>query len=372
MSRYLAFVLLALSASVLAAPAELPPTPAVPAELPPMPAIPDTPDVARQFLGERSNGKVYSPSTLHKRDYIYPGSTGDCHLSEVSKGSTTRPYTHRGQAYSEQCLSHLALLVPSEKRDSCRTTGANSHGYNEACLFKKAFEEDWKFDMAKAKADELAYRSAHPTATASDAWRYYFPTTILDCSVPRERAVRSSSGWSAYTITPDAVILDNVCIARLLIVARVTVTVGTCAARAPTLSPEAINLAATVNALLGRSTTEIVARRNLAGAVGLVTGLTAAVDATVDVAVDAVGLAAVDATVDAAVGALPGRSTTELVARQNPNVSLDAAVSLLAALRIGCLPNIVVKIMSTVGINGVIAIGPIKAAADVVIKVLDL
>lgn len=372
MSRYLAFVLLALSASVLAAPAELPPTPAVPAELPPMPAIPDAPDVARQFLGERSNAKVYSPSTLHKRDYLYPSSTGDCRLSEVPKGSTTRPYTHRGQAYSVQCLGHLALLVPSEKRDSCSTTGANPRSYNEECLFKKAFDEDWKFDMEKAKADELAYRSAHPTAAASDAWRYYFPTTILDCSVPRERVVRSSNGWTGYTITPDAVILDNICIARLLTVARVTVTVGTCAARAPTLSPEAINLAATVNALLGRSTTEIDARQNLAGAVNLVAGLTTAVDATVDAAVDVVGLATVDATVDAAVGVLPGRSTTELVARQNLNVSLDAAVSLLAALRMGCFLNIVVKIMSTVGINGVIAIGPIKAAVDVVVKVFDL
>lgn len=222
MSRYLALVLLALSASVLAAPAELPSTP----------AIPDTTTVTRPILGERSNGKVYSPNTLHKRDLEYPTSTQDC---QVPQGSTTRSYTREGQQYSEDCLSRLALSVPFENRQSCRNTGAEARGYDEECLFKKAFDEDWKFDLEKAKEEELAYRSNNPSVASSDAWRTSFPTKVSDCVVVVKVKVivageekEKESDWSPYSLTPDGKTLDNECMARLALAAGITLTAETC------------------------------------------------------------------------------------------------------------------------------------------------
>jgi hypothetical protein len=283
MSRYLAFVLLALSASVLAAPAELPQ----------MPGVPDTTTVTRPVLGERSNGKVYSPIAPHKRDYLHPESTKDCHLSEVSKDSTVIPYTHDGQAYSETCMTQLAFSVPPEHRESCRTTGTNARGYDEQCLFKKAFAEDWKFNMEEARRNEAAYRSLNPNAGASDFWRYYFPATIADCSVPKDKVV-SSRGWTPYSITPQGVVVDNECAVRLLILAEVTVTVGICSAEE-------------------RLATDIV-------------DLTA--DITADITAVVNGLQLVDVDVD-----------------------INAAVSLLVALRTGCILSVISRIIATIGVD---------------------
>jgi len=157
---------LALSASsVLAAPAEIPVVP--PITVPG--TSPVTVPITGPVLGDRPGGTVYSPNTLHKRDWQYPTSIKDCHVSQVSDHATTLSYTHEGQEYSEECLSHLALYVPFEKRESCRTTGTDAHGHDKECLFKKAFDEDWKFDLDKAKEAEVTYRSANSVAS-SDAW----------------------------------------------------------------------------------------------------------------------------------------------------------------------------------------------------------
>jgi len=253
MSRYLAFVLLALSASsVLAAPAEIPVVPPV--------TVPDTSPVTAPVtgpvLGDRSGATVYSPNTLHKRDWKYPTSTKDCHVSQVSDPATTLSYTHEGQEYSEECLSHLALSVPFEKRESCRTTGTDAHGYDKECLFKKAFDEDWKIDLDKAKEAEVAYRSANSVAS-SDAWSKLYPNKISDCAVVEvtlgrrdvagkkkggeEKVVKggkkdvtkssdATSGWSPYFVTPGGDVLEIDCILSLVLGMGITLDGETCSA----------------------------------------------------------------------------------------------------------------------------------------------
>ena len=293
MSRYLALILLALSASVLAAPAEVRQ----------LPALPETPTAP--VLGERSNSKTYSPGTLHKRDYLYPSSTQDCRLSEVPEGSPAHAYTHGGQTYSEECLTQLALSVPSERRESCRTAGVHAHGYHEECLFRKAFDEDWKFDMEKAKKDELAYRDAHSGA-ASEAWPRLFPSAISDCRVSKEKAFEGGrNGWTRYSITPDGLILDDECVVRVLIAAKVTIGVETCSAR---------------------ETTDVI-----------------------DIAAD------ITADITAHVPLL--------------DINVDAVVSLMAALRTGCLTGVVVELVAALGVEALIAVGPLRVAADVVAEI---
>ena len=306
MSRYLALVLLALSASVLAAPAEVPQ----------IPSLPDTTTVTRPIFGERSNDKVHSPSTLHKRDYLYPTSTEDCRSSEVPKGYATHPYTHNGQTYSEECLTQLALSVPPENRQSCRTAGDNARGYDEECLFKKAFDENWKFDLEKAKKDELAYRSAHPSAGPSDTWRSYFPSALSDCGVPKEKVVDAGrSGWTPYTVTPEGLIFDSDCALRVLLLAKITVDLETCPAR------ESL--------------------------VGEVLDLAIAADIIADLAiVNVLGLPI--------------------------DVAISAAVSLLVALRTGCLIAVILKIIATLGVNAQIAVGPLDLVVDVVASIVAL
>lgn len=326
MSRYLAFVFLALSAtSVLAAPAELPA----------IPAIPDTTTITQPVVGPRSNGKVYSPNTLRKRDWQYPTSTNDCRLSEVPEDSTTLSYTHDGQEYSEECLTRLALSVPFENRESCRATGADARGYDEECLFKKAFDEDWKFDVEKAKEDELAWRAANPSASSSDAWRRQFPTAISDCIVVdidvrisekrevvgknEEKVVKGGkkgttkssdamSGWSPYSVAPTGETLENDCLVRLLINAEIDLDLGTC-------------------------TVEEAPRR--------------AADTRVP---------------------LFGRPTTELAAPQD---TLAVAISIIAALRLGCLLEIVARIIVALGIEVRIAGDPILGLAAGILALLS-
>ena len=286
MSRYFAFVLLALSAtSVLAAPADIP-------------VVPDMGSVTDPVFGPRSN-KVYSPTALHKRDLEYPTSTEDCRLSG---DSTAASYTHNGVQYSQGCLSLLALSVPPEARKSCRTTGADARGYDEECLFKKAFDEDWKFDLEKAKEDERAWRAANPSRPSSDAWRTQFPTSVSDCIVvdveakidlKREDAL---NGWTPYSVTSTGQTVSNDCALLLVIRAKIVVDLETCDA----VKPKSLSGAAVparnhgLHSLFGRSSAELATRRDL---------------------------------------------------------SIDAAVSVIVALRLGCLFEIVEEIIALLGID---------------------
>jgi hypothetical protein len=334
MSRYLAFVLLALSAATVLA---------APAEVPSIPPVPDLSTVTKPVVGARSNHKVYSPNTLHKRDWKYPTSTRDCRMSEVPEGSTTLSYTRDGTEYSEECLTSLALSVPFESRKSCRTTGLGARGYDEECLFKKAFDEDWKFDVEKAKAEELAWRAVNPTRPSSDAWRTLFPATFADCAVVVEVAAdvevkrqveggeekevkggkkvdttRTSDalrGWSPYSVTPAGDVFSADCLALLVLRAKIVVDLGTCPVE-PT-------------------STGLVPHRDLAAPVrnfGL---------------------------------PLLGRSSTELDTRQN--LTVDAVLSVLVALRLGCLVQIVAKLVAALGINIKLLDGPIKTVGTVVV-----
>ena len=312
MSRYLAFVLLALSAtSVLAAPAEIPP----------LPTVPSLETVTRPVLGSRSN-KVYSPHTLHKRDSEYPASTKDCALSEDSKDPS---YTHDGLKYSEDCLTRLALSVPSENRKSCRTTGAGARGYDEECLFKKAFDEDWKFDLEKAKEDELAWRAENPSHSSSEAWHLHFPIAIIDCikvdvdvEVDGEKekgkgkdVTKTSDGWSPHSVTSTGETVDNDCILRLVIRAKIVIDLGTCKAD-KTIKPHSVSdVAAPVQ--------------------------------------------------DHGLPHLFGRSSAELATRE-----IDVALNILAALRLGCLIEIVEEIIKLLGLKTILLTDPL----EVIVKLL--
>ena len=274
MSRYLAFVLLALSAcSALAAPAELPTMPSVTVPN----AAPATGPVTQPLVGSRSIDKAYSSNTLLKRDWQYPTSTKDCRSSEGPDHSTT-PYTHDGQEYSKECLSRLALSVPSEKRESCHTTG---QGYDEECLFKKAFDEDWKFDMEKAKVEELAYRSAHPDVASSDAWSKQFPVKILDCvavgvslgeKVGKGKAgmggkkgmTKGSAATSAsdpFFTTPDGLVLEIECLLRLVLAIGIKLDGETCPAETKAVHSTGNRPFTHLTRPHGRSTTELATRQ---------------------------------------------------------------------------------------------------------------
>jgi len=383
MSRYLAFVLLALSASTVLAAPQLPTgaatntlntvtgnvntatgnlntatgnlntatnavggviggvtSPSVagraPAELPQMPSIPDMSTITRPALGERSNGKVY-PTTLGKRDWQYPTSTKDCLMSEVPDKSKTLSYTHDGQEYSQDCLTRLAFLVPSEDRKSCRTTGVDARGYEEECLFKKAFDDDWKFDVEKAKEDELAWRSANPTSSSSDAWRKKFPNAIADCRVdPRSQSGSERSGWNPYSIVPESGdTLDDDCLSSLFISVGVVLDLNTCSAARNGIG---LDLSAALNLILGgRSTPELAARQTL----GSVADVPAALAATLS------GLPT-DGVLPRQVPGLQGLAPQGLGA---PTELLSVALSVLLALRTGCLLDIVLKLILNIGIE---------------------
>ena len=262
MSRYLALVLLALSTSVLAAPAEHP------RQVPPTPSPPnvDTPTVEMPTVGmpavsgpldSRSNtGKAYSPNTPYKRDSLYPTSTEDC---RSSGHSTTRSYTHEGQEYSEECLSRLAFSVPPENRQSCRTTGAKARGYDQDCLFEKAFAEDWKFDVEKVKEEELAYRSAEPSGAASDSWRALFPVTVFDCLVEISVERREAES-GAYSIGPNGEVMATDCLVLLTLSAGLNINTEVCALVDVTVEPVVtVDLDIDVDlSLLGLSATGLV------------------------------------------------------------------------------------------------------------------
>lgn len=356
MSRYLAFVFLALSASsVLAAPAEIPGLSTIPDAA----AIPGTP------LGARSNSKVYSPSTLHKRDWRYPGSTKDCHLSEEK--STALSYTHEGQEYSAECLSHLALSVPVENRKSCRNTGDDAVGYDEQCLFKKAFEEDWKFDMNKAKGDELAWRTVNTDRLSSDAWLIQFPVAISNCRVIPETmekrvvdgkkkkggqkevkgATKTSdvtSGWNSYSVIGGET-LDNECISRLFISAGVVIDLGICPVDETDIQVTDILGLTDILDLDLTDTLDLTATLDLAG----ILDLTDTIDLT------------------ALIALLFGRSTTELATPQDSAV----VVSILAALSSGCLFDIVARIIAAVGIDALLLEGVLDLANGILTDLFD-
>ena len=333
MSRYLgAFVLLALSAtSVLAAPADIP-------------GLPTVPNLVR------SNNKVYSPSTLHKRDWEYPASTKDCRLSEVPKDSSTLAYTHDGVEYSEECLTRLALSVPFEDRKSCRSSGPKAIGYDEECLFKKAFEEDWKYDLEKAKQEELAWRAANPSKPSSDAWRTNHPTAVSDCIVlielegvleivdgekEKEKGKRDGEGkevkgkkdatktsdaldgWSPYSVAPSGETLDNECLVRLVLGLKVVIDLGSCSAD-PSSAPKP------------HSVSEVAAPSEKHGLLG-------------------------------------GRSSTEVATRRD---IVGLVVSVLAALELGCLIEIIVKIIAAVGIDTKLLLGPLDIVVDLAVGLL--
>lgn len=302
MSRYLTFLLLALSAtSVLAAPADIQLVPAVDPLIVPV-------------VGPRSS-KVYSPNTLSKRDSQYPASTKDCLVSEHS---ATHSYTHDGRKYSEDCLTSLALSVPSENRKACRTTGANAHGYDEECLFKKAFDEDWKFDLEKTKEEELAWRNANPTRSSSEAWRTNFPTAINDCIIgvdvdvdvevggKKDVTKTSDAGWSPYSVVPGSGTIDNDCLLRLVIRAEIVIDLGTCTAdgAAKPKSHSLSDVAAPVRHHGLRSLTE--------------------------------------------------RSSAELATR-----AIDVALNILAALRLGCLIDIVEELIALIGPDVALLLDPL-------------
>ena len=287
-----------------------------PAELPQMP---DTTTLTRPVLGERSYGKVYSSTTLRKRDWQHPTSTKDCVMSEVPDKSKGLSYTHDGQDYSAECISRLALSVPSEERKSCRATGPDAHGYDEQCLYKKAFDHDWKFDMDKAKQDELAWRDSNPGSSSSDSWRSLFPASIADCSVDQksmDEMKKKKEDWNAFSQLPSGVTVEDDCASRLMLDSQVTVDPKICAS----VEVERSSLIADVLKLdlrLGeRSTTEVAASR-------------------------------------------------DLVARQG---IVAVVLGVLAALRIGCLTNILAKILLTVGFETKIVADPfgvVKVVVDV-------
>jgi len=354
MSRYLAFVLLALSAtSVLAAPAELPAA-----------TLPDLSSLTEPLVG-RSNNKVYSPNALHKRDWEYPSSTKDCRLSEVPEDSSTLSYTHDGVDYSEECLTRLALSVPFEDRKSCRTTGPDSHGYDEECLFKKAFDEDWKFDMEKEKEKELAWRAAHPSVPSSDHWRTHYPESVGHCKFKidldaelkikdgekdkdekdkddkeedkkeewkragegeevkgkKKDATKTSDsldGWKPYSVAPNGDKYDDECIVRLAIHLKLVIDIGKCPAdhKSDDKSDDKPKTDALSN-----------------------------------------------------VGKLPflhERSSTDLATRADDKDSLHLKISALVALRLGCILGIMVKISVKIGIDTKLVHGPMGHATGLV------
>ena len=335
MSRYLAFILLALSASsVLAAPQGLPVgtitdtvgtgtgtagqiadtitgtiSARAPAELPQMPSFPDTTTVTRPVLGERSNGKVYSSTTLRKRDWQYPTSTQDCRMSEIPEMYRGLSYIRDGQEYSQDCLSRLALSVPPEERTSCRSIGPNAHGYDEECLFKKAFDEDWKFDVEAAKEAELAWRAANTPAPSSDTWRYLYPSSVADCSVdPRSNPLINVNGWNGFSILPSGVILLDDCILRLILDAQILLDLGTCSAAERTTNLLDINISAAIDLVLREpSTAEVAVNHDLAA----------------------------------------------------PRDLITTVVGVLEALRTGCLLDIVLKLVLAIGIEAKIVAGPL-------------
>lgn len=337
MSRYLAFVFLALSASsVLAAPQGFPAdavsgtidtatntagsvagaitgtvsgvapgsiSARAPAELPQFPPVPDTTTLTRPVLGERSNSKVYSSAPLRKRDWQYPTSTKDCQMSEIPEKSKGLSYTHDGQEYSQDCLSRLALSVPSEERKSCRATGSS---YDEECLFKKAFDEDWKFDVEKAKEDELAWRAAHPSSSSSQSWSNLYPSAVSDCRYdPRTMGrMQQTDGWSPYFAVPESdILLEIDCLLRLILDADIILDLEICPASART--SELLEIDAAIDILLG------------------------------------------------------GRSTTELAPSHDSRDIVGVVLSVLAALRLGCLLDIILKIILAVGIEAQIVAGPL-------------
>lgn len=351
MSRYFAFVFLALSASsVLAAPQGFPDTVAgaagtvielvegavgsiagevsgrAPAELPEVPPVPDTTTLTRPILGERSNGKVYSSSTLRKRDWQYPTSTKDCAMSQVPGDSKDLSYTHDGQEYSQECLSRLALSVPSEKRISCRSAGSEARGYDEECLYKKAFDEDWKFNLEEAKEAELAWRAANPTKNSSDAWRSMYPSSVADCSVdPKSMKKPMKAGeWSGYSAISPGEMVDHDCISRFALDAQIVPDVTICAN-------------------VERSFTSIL---NL------------------------------DATIDAAIDLLLGeRSTAEVATSHDlvaaPRALVDVVIGVIEALRSGCLLNIILKLVKSLGIGAKIVGTPLEVV-ELVVDILAI
>jgi len=323
MSRYLAFVLLALSASS---------TLAAPAELPAMPAVPDLTGITGPTLGSRSNAP-------YKRDWQYPTSTEDCRLSEVPDKSTTPSYTHDGKEYSEECLTRLALSVPFEDRKSCRTTGANARGYDEECLFKKAFDEDWKFDLEKAKEDELAWREANPSYSSSDAWRTHYPSAVSHCFIDieldldlelnlvgdgkkeeggKKKGTKTSDGmdgWTPYSTLPSGQTVDNDCILRLVLSAKIDIDLGTCSVKE---TPKKETLKGRAAVPLIKRSTELVAPR--------------------DVVDDVVAV----------------------------------VVKILTALQTGCLIEIIVTIITKLGAEVELLVGPLEAVVGLVVGLLDL
>ena len=362
MSRYLAFVLLALSAtSVLAAPAELPAV-----------TVPDLSAITEPIVG-RSNNKVYSPNTLHKRDWEYPSSTKDCRISEVPEDSTTLSYTHDGVEYSEECLTRLALSVPFEDRKSCRTTGHEARGYDEECLFKKAFDEDWKFDLEKEKEEELAWRAAHPSVPSSDHWRTHYPESVGDCKFKleiegelkiedgdkekdeKEKGKRAGEekevkgkkkdatktsealdGWKPYSVAPNGDKFDNECIVRLVIRLKIVIDIGKCHK-----SDEKSDKSDYESKSDGLSDF----------------GKLPSFDDKSDDKTKTDGLSDF--------GKLPKlpilheRSTTELATRADSKESIDIGLSALVALRLGCILGIVLKIALKVGIHTKLLGGPL-------------
>lgn len=230
-------------------------TPRAPAELPEFPSVPDTTTLTRPVLGERSNGKVYSSTALRKRDWQYPSSTKDCLMSEVPGESKGPSYTYDGKEYFQECLSRLALSVPAEERISCRATGSDAHGYDEQCLFKKAFVENWQFDVEKAKEQELAWRKDNPSSSSSDSWGYMFPSSVADCKVDPKTVKKSSGDWNAFSTIPTGDVLSDDCMSLLILDAKVLLDLKTCSAVKKT---GFLGLGASVDLLLkGRSTTEV-------------------------------------------------------------------------------------------------------------------
>ena len=315
MSRYLAFVSVALSASsVLAAPQLVNPSDVVataagivsggvagsalgsraPLVLPDFPPIPDTTTVSGPLLN--------SP---RKRDMDYPKSTKDCLMSEHSEDSHALSYSYDGRKYSQDCLAHMALLVSEEKRKPCR---APHLGYEEECLFKKALEEDWTFDLDKAKEDELAWRAAHPEKSASEEWLHKFPTSVGDCKEKEEKEgkdwKKSSDDWSSYSVTPTGDKLNNNCLMNLAIASHITFEPKLCSIKEKRLVGE----------------------------------LVAEVEAVVGEVIEIVG----------------------------------EIISVIRALITGCLFKVIVKIIELVGLEGKIVLGLLEEIAGLIFDILYL
>jgi hypothetical protein len=183
--------------------------------------------------------------------------------------------------------------------------------------------------MEKAKEEEVAWRAANPTKTSSDAWRLLFPIALTDCiTIDAELEIVDTedsevkevggkkgktsdalSGWRPYSLLPSGEIVDDECAVRLIIGAKLVIDLTTCPVDTDSTMPKS----------LSHPGAAAPARNH--------------------------GLH------------LFGRSSAELATR---DLSLDAVVGVIVALRLGCLLELLAKIIAVLGIDAQLLVDPIE------------